>query len=734
MIRTHYEWAETSDIIRLARNLDMSSTVLSSPVNVHDPIFTPLFTAIFGTATIAGTTITWASVAAAVATTALSIGIQALLTKTPKPEDGHSPKIQSVPYRIWGVGRTRLAGSYMLWEAKGSRLFAAQGLAGHRIRSVNRYWLNSDEVEIDANGRTKENDDKRYGDNVWIYHRIGLPRETAFSEIVRYLGSDNVWTNNHRGDGQASLGMICEQSPAKAQNTRFPQGAPQLSVEADLAYCWDFRDPSQDPLNPDTWAWSRNSVVVGAWHLCFNPFGFLRDYRTALLPVLDMWKEEADICDEDVPTAAGGTEKRYQCNGWDTTENGPKGGLAAILATCDGWICERGDGAVLITVGKFRETRVATLTDADIVGHKIQYDVLFEDECNRLIPKFTYPAIAYSSADADYFESPEDQATSGRVLAQEAQINWCHSWRQARRLAIREWRRIRQKVRGSLDVRLSGANAIYSRWVRLETPNRLPRLNGKVIENRKSLISLEQGGFTMDMTLHPENIDDWDPATDEGRQPPVPYAPNAEGIISPSVYSVAAVSNSSSVYLVIIIDDPEDRSLTPVIQYRVTDMGNGKPGAWVEQRFDDAKADENGRITLTTGAVPTDNQIEVQVALIGGNGAYGDWSQTEDVSTIVNPTPPAPVDAVGVSVGSSEVHYSWRSPNDTNYAGARIYYNTVDNLFTASAFSPATYGAPNSDQSATKTLAVGLWYSWIVSFNRSGIAGQAVATGPFEIT
>ncbi len=76
----------------------------------------------------------------------------------------------------------------------------------------------------------------------------------------------------------------------------------------------------------------------------------------------------------------------------------------AILAACDGWICERGDGALLLTVGKFRESRVATITDADIVGHQIQYGVLFEDEVNRLIPKFTYPATGYATSDTDYFE------------------------------------------------------------------------------------------------------------------------------------------------------------------------------------------------------------------------------------------------------------------------------------------------------------------------------------------
>ncbi|MBN9054240.1 MAG: hypothetical protein J0H80_10790, partial [Rhizobiales bacterium] len=191
---------------------------------------------------------------------------------------------------------------------------------------------------------------------------------------------------------------------------------------------------------------------------------------------------EANICDEDIPRASGGTEKRYECNGWDTTENGPKAATNAILAACDGWICERGDGALLFTVGKFREDRVAVLTDADIIGHQIQYDVLFEDAINRLVPKFTYPATDYTTSDTDFFEDTAAQLEDGRILSEDANYQWVHQWRQARRLGKRDWLRLRQKVKGTLDVRLSGLDAIYARWVRVETPNRLPRLNGKLIE------------------------------------------------------------------------------------------------------------------------------------------------------------------------------------------------------------------------------------------------------------
>ncbi len=707
------------------------TTSLYSQV-VFDPIFTPIFTAVFGTAgfTIAGTTITYASIASAIAVTALTIGIQALMApKPPKPEDGRVPKIQSIPYRQWGVGRCRMGGAQMLWTAKGSKLFSVQAIAGHRIKSVNRYWLHEDEVEVNGGGVTTEGD--RYGSNVQILRRYGNFPEAPYAEIVGELGASGVWTNNHRGDGQASIAYIATNAAAKDQNTRFPYGAPQLSVEADLAYVFDYRI-SSDPGNPAAWVWSRNSALIMCWHQCFNEFGHKRDFNRAILPVLDMWIEEANVCDEDVPLLGGGTEKRYECNGFDTTENDPKVGTNAILATCDGWICERGDGALLFTVGKFRESRVVTLTDADITGHQIEYDVLFEDEINRLIPKFTYPATGYATSDTDFFEDVAAQITAGRVLAQEADYQWCHQWRQARRLGKRDWLRVRQKIRGNLIVRLSGINAVYARWVRVNAPYMLPRLNGQLIENRKSTLSILQGGFSMDFIKHPENIEDWSPAVDEGRAPPVPTRLNAEEIETAVINSVVVEANGGSVYLRVRIDQPDDGSLTPMVRYRIANTGGGSPGDWVTKAFADMQP-SGGFVTVSTDIVPSDQVLDVQAAFTASNGKTGDWSATETVTSTSDPNPPGVVDVDPVSTGVGTALFSWTAPNSSNYAGAKIYWNTVNNFLTASFLGPVEYGSPNAGDSASRSISAGTRYAWITAVNRSGVESEPAATGAFTV-
>jgi hypothetical protein len=698
-------------------------TTAMYPIARRDPIFTPLFTAVFSGVGLTGTALNVAvGLSTAIATTALTIGIQAMMMpEPPKPENGKFPLQQAIPYRIWGVGRNRSAGAFMLFETSENEVTAymVQALRAHRIRSVNRFWLHDDEVTVKPNGYVNGLNKRYASDSTRIQWRLGLPVEAAYSDAVSRFSSIGLWTNNHRGDGQASLFIRASATRAKNQQKRFPYGIPMLSVESDDAFCWDFRDPTQSPTNPSTWKWTQNSAVICAWHLCFNEFGFRLDYRKALLPVLDLWREEADICDEDVLNAGGGTHKRYQCNGYDTTENGPKSGLNAILATCDGHLAARGDGARILTVGKFRESRVVTLTDADIVGHQIQEDVPFDEEINRLVPKFTYPATDYSTTDTDFYEDTGRQLASGRVLPKEANYQWCHDWRQARMLGKRDWLRILEKARGTLNVRTSGINAVYARWVRLATPLRLPRLNGKLIENRSSVFAPTKGGFSMEFVKHPDNIDSWNEKIDEGQQPPVPNKPNVVGILTPVINLVQARRSGQSVYIRIVIIDPEVEAYTPIVRYRVADRGDGQPGAWVEQDFPGAEPD-GGFISVNTNIVPNDVLLDIQVAYKDSGGSYGDWSVTASLTSTSDTTRPAP--PVRYSAQNSAVTV----PVTATAANDNTRYLVFKRSSTSQSFEQATLLArynvsANQSISFSDAPAPGTYRYWFASENVSGL-------------
>lgn len=724
-LRLGFESASSAETLRRIWEEDLrASTFFKGAATRYDPIFTPIFTAIgfTGTITIGTATITTASLASAIATTALTIGAQLLLApKPPKAQSGKQPLTQEIPYRIWAVGTCRLAGAMMFWEAKGSKLASVQAMCGHRIHQYRRFWLHDDVITQNVDSTVEALSDGRYGDGrISIWSRLGAAAETAYDGIVDIFSSQGLWTNNHRGDGQASLGMVCRNPKQKEFSKRFPYGAPKLTAEGDWALVWDWRDLSQDPNNDLTWKHTRNSILILAWHVFFNPFGFNRDYRVGLLPVIDMWTEEADICDEDVPITEGGTEKRYECSGWDTTENSPKVGLNQILASCDGWICERGDGVVLVTVGKFRASRCGLLDERDITGQNVQYGVLFEDECNRLVAKFTYPATDYTTADVDVMEDVAAQTTAGRVLTKEMELPWVTQWRQARRLLLREWRRRQLEVAGSLDLRLSAINNVYKRWNRISSPNMLPLLDGKIVENKRSLLALTKGGFSMDIARHPDNIDDL-PGGYEGQQPPVPAAPNAAGVTTPVISNIAAIANGGSVYVRVTINDPDDDDLTPALRWRFHDNGSGFPGTWSdEMQFADARP-ASGSIVLNTGTMPADQHLEFEAAFVDGNGKYSEWTPTEDVTTTVDPVAPIALSAFSVSdatphLGRAVLAFS--VGNDAHARSVRIY-----RVATGASFNPAA-------QAPIASLAVGSLGSYTYTDGDPTIVNQ-ISNGDF---
>lgn len=710
MVRNAYEDMSSEEAFYRVQATDYWATTSHYSRVLFDPILTPLFAGLFANLGVTGSFFgmglanTLGSLATAIVTTAVTTGIQMLLApKPPKPEDGKAPLTQGIPPCIWGVGTTRMAGAFMLWEAIGPKLYGVQAFTAHRISKYNRFWLHDDEVTTAPDGSVNPVNG-RYSGKVKIFSRIGEVPETPYAELVADLAAEGIWTNSHRGDGQASLAMICTTPKAKYYTDRFPYGIPRLTAEADLAEVWDFRDPAQDPEDPSKWTFSKNPVLQLCWHWCFNEFGHLKDYRKAILPVLDMWKEEADICDEFVPLAGGGTERRYTCSGWDTTERQPKVGTNAIMAACDGWMCQRGDGALLITVGKFRESRVVTLTDADILGHSIAYDTLPEEEINRIVPKINYPDTDYSTTDTDFFEDQAAQLIAGRVLAEDMNLQWVTSWTLGRRLGWREWQRILQKVRGSLNVGLPGINAVYSRWIRLETPRRLPKLDGALVENRRGVIDLMKGGFKLDVVKHPENIDHWTTAM-EGQKPPVPPKPNPAGIPTAVILSVTPKSSSRTVYLSANLDDPLDESLTATIRYRVSDVGGGVPGAWVEKVNAEAEA-VAGVVVVATDVVPSDMQLDVQAAFITAKGKYGNWSATHTVFTTADPVAPSALTTFIVSDAAPHlgtVRLSFSTDNDSRVRKVDLYRvatgvpldpNTATLMGTQAVGPSATYTPP----------------------------------------
>lgn len=234
------------------------------------------------------------------------------------------------------------------------------------------------------------------------------------------------------------------------------------------------------------------------------------------------------------------------------------------------------------------------------------------------------------------------------------------------------------------------------------------------------------------MPDNPADIDAWNPATDEGAAPPIPIAPDNEAIPVPAVDTVSAVASGGSVYIRASIVDPQRDDLTPVVRYRLAAVSGGAPGAWVEQQFPDVTA-ATGLIVLNTNPVPNDKSVNVEVAFIGANNSYGDWSVTRTVVTTVDTIPPQALQSFSASNGTGKFTANFGTLNDGHLASAAIYrvasggtLNKATDLVANPAVSPGiSYAVP-------VTAPAGTWKIYAEPLNRSGIPGPL--SGPSAVT
>lgn len=634
-----------------------------------DPILTPL---IVSGLVAGGVGITTAGILAPILSFVIVAGISVglyLLTapEVPKAEDGKIAVQETVPPRGYAYGRARLSGAVMLKETNGSggNLGVVLALVSHEIKDFVKIFLNDDPSKFGGDDFPASPNpdgfpvdvqlDGRYGDDrVVISVRYGLAPET-FMDMFTEFGFTTVhWPTTARGDGVASLGMICRDASVDepdnndTQQKRFPYGAPNPSAVCDTAYLFDPRDTGHDPDDPSTWQFSRNPALAIIHFLCFSEFGFRYNYDEAILPVVADWKRAANVCAENVPTFVGIPIKRYELGGFATTDNNPKEVLQMMLAACDGWLCRRGDGSCLLTAGKFDPESI-TITDEDILGFSLQKGIGDEDVVNRLDVQLTSEDHDWTQIECDAWDDNQDQIERGHVRETVLDLKWVQDYRRARRLAKREFYRLNEPIRGTLELRLSAINAAYTRWIYVQS-DIIPSLNNRYIENRAARYELAGVPPKIHMEflgVDPETLENWGIPRgseteaealhrDEGRKPPDMIHSGIIPLSTPTNLVVTMVTDHGVDVLRftwdIAVENPAGfGNAKHDIRYRVDDV---PPGQWRNETIDDQPREiSSTRWYLDSRQNPnTSVEWEGQIRVRYGRSA-GDWSNLDSTAT-----------------------------------------------------------------------------------------------------
>jgi hypothetical protein len=453
------------------------------------------------------------------------------LTQQPTPQASATIN-QSIGPRIRGYGRAKLGGTRAFWESKNGALYQAVMMHSGEIDFIEEWFLGDRKVTLQNGlvaetpwGRytpptptvffdriSEMNADLDYPagtiagvngaeevvevldefNNIIVegqpaedpsgpYIKIGASGEgewgdapdilvSSFVSITSHLGTagqaanaalvsafPSIWTAAHQLKGIAYF-VSRYRSPDQEQfQTMFPESF-NTPVRAVCRLTRVF-----DPRNGNT-VWSDNPALCILDYLT-HPDG----YRRSLDDIdLNSFALFANVCDELVPLAAGGTEKRYRLWGIYQLNEDPQDVLGRMRATCDAEFYQTPEGKIAIRGGKWDNPTV-TIEARDIIGHQIEQGNNRFSAFNELKILYTSPLHDYQTMEAPTWADLTDQAERG-VIVDDLALDMVPSPTQARRLAKIHIAKSNPRWRGVIVTNLNGLNALGERTIRVVIP------------------------------------------------------------------------------------------------------------------------------------------------------------------------------------------------------------------------------------------------------------------------
>jgi hypothetical protein len=208
-------------------------------------------------------------------------------------------------------------------------------LAGHPVEEIGDIYINDEIVTLDGSGfvsgdpwNNKVRIEKNKGNEP-----IGPIATEAFAPNPPPVGADLAYI---------TVKLEYDQST-------FSNGIPNFSAVVKGKKVYDPRNPAHDADDSSTWEYSANSALCIAdyiradYGLADSSYGRIDD---------TMLQVAANISDELVPLAVGGTESRYECHGVLSASRTPASNLQNMLLSCAGTLFW-GGGKWKIKVGAY---------------------------------------------------------------------------------------------------------------------------------------------------------------------------------------------------------------------------------------------------------------------------------------------------------------------------------------------------------------------------------------------
>lgn len=681
-------------------------------------------------------------IGASIGAALFNIGWQALGLgqSVPKPETTERSVKQPRPPRVSAYGRSRLYGAYALYEtaSDGTAVDVYAVHHGH-LDGIERHYLNDEQVTV-VGGVVQQGADKRYKNNaVKFYTTTGAAPGAGFPALTALL--PGVWSAAHRGDGIVAMALTAASVKADDFQETYPQSSvPTPSIVARWQKCPD--PAAVDPLNEALWTWTENPVrqllhyeIVRAGPRPALPKsdpGYaaalaalrLAYWNRKFAPTLQMWIDAAADCNTARALKAGGTEPKYRSAVAHKHTDEHREPRAALLATFDGWMAPRADGAMAIYSGKYYAPTVS-ITPAEIVAYTFDGGEPDEGEAvNEIICSYISDEHDYNSVETDAWRDEANITKRGKVLSTPLDLQ-VPSHAQVRYLAKRLMQRKLASDRGTCTTNIAGRGVLGERFINLHLEEAGTVFYSGPVEilSAKRLL---RGGVVFEWVAADANVDVWNPALEEGDPAAVGNRVAVAALTAPAISGTAAVYQADSVYLDIDATGPNRTDLQWYARTREAGAGVWGP----EAKF--ADTDPGSAVTLIVGPVPADTDVEIEVAYQVGDGRYSPWSNSATVDTSTAGVAPSDVTEFAVTAGVGEATIDWRNPTSSNFAYVRVYRSDTNDFNDAVQVGADIYGALGAIMQAVDTVVADDYWYWIRPYSSSDVAGTL--SGPEAVT
>lgn len=383
--------------------------------------------------------------------------------------------------------------------------------AGHECESLGDLYFDDEIVPLDGSG----NATGKYAGYVICKDHLGAPGQMADATLIAAAG--DKWTDEHVGHDTAYSYI-----QVRWNRTLFPSGG--------LPNMWRVAKGAKmyDPRTGLT-VWSDNGALAIAWWLANAKFGRGASYDDMDLDALEA---AANIADEEIDLASGGSEKRYTANGL----------LKSDVPFIDNLqkVASASLGTVSLIGGKW-VVKVAAWEEPTIVFEEKDFRDVFTlssgvsnaKSFNAVKGTFSNPSKLWQKDDYPAITSAAYEAEDGSREFTDAPFELTNSPSMAQRLARIGLRKVRQPL--ALTAKLKPVGLLAQAGDIVGIDNTFLGWSAKpfYVERADLVFGFAPGStgsnrdvgiVGVDLTLRETSatIFDWDPAIDEQGTDPAP--------------------------------------------------------------------------------------------------------------------------------------------------------------------------------------------------------------------